>query len=57
MIAAERSGGRLLLRTTDSDATLRALITGHPAAVDIEVVSASLEDAFLTLTHDQPEEL
>ena len=54
VIAAERSGGRLLLRTTDSDATLRALITGHPAAVDIEVVSASLEDAFLTLTHDQP---
>ena len=56
VIAGEHSGGRLLLRTTDSDATLRALITGHPAATDIEVVSASLEDAFLTLTHDQPED-
>ena len=56
VIAGERSGGRLLLRTTDSDTTLRALITGHPAATDIEVVSASLEDAFLTLTHDQPED-
>jgi ABC-2 type transport system ATP-binding protein len=56
VIAGQRSGGRLLLRTTDSDATLRALVTRHPAAVDIEVVSASLEDAFLTLTHDQPED-
>ncbi|HEY5787873.1 MAG TPA: ABC transporter ATP-binding protein [Microlunatus sp.] len=57
VIAGERSGGRLVLRTTDSDATLRSLITEHPAASDIEVVSASLEDAFLTLTHDQPEDL
>ena len=56
VIAGERSGGRLLLRTTDSDATLRALITEHPAATDIEVESASLEDAFLTLTHDQQPE-
>ena len=56
LISAERSGGRLLLRTTDSDLTLRVLVTDHPGATDIEVVSASLEDAFLTLTHDQSEE-
>jgi ABC-2 type transport system ATP-binding protein len=53
VVSGECSGGRLLLRTTDSDTTLRALIVQHPAAADIEVVSASLEDAFLTLTHDQ----
>ncbi|MDN5763593.1 MAG: ABC transporter ATP-binding protein [Microlunatus sp.] len=57
VISAERAGSRLLLRTTDSDTTLRGLISEHPAAAEIEVVSASLEDAFLTLTHDQPEEL
>jgi ABC-2 type transport system ATP-binding protein len=53
VVSGERSGGRLLLRSTDSDTTLRGLIAQHPAATDIEVVSASLEDAFLTLTHDQ----
>jgi ABC-2 type transport system ATP-binding protein len=53
VIAGERSGGRLLLQTTDSDTTLRALIARYPAATDIEVVSATLEDAFLALTHDQ----
>jgi ABC-2 type transport system ATP-binding protein len=53
VIATERVGSRLHLRTTDSDRTLRSLITSQPAAVEIEVVSASLEDAFLTLTHDR----
>lgn len=56
VITVETAGGRVLLRTTDSDTTLRALITTHPEAADIEIVSASLEDAFLTLTHDQPED-
>ena len=53
VVSGECSGGRLLLRTTDSDTTLRTLIAQHLAATDIEVVSATLEDAFLTLTHDQ----
>ncbi|GAA3690753.1 ABC transporter ATP-binding protein [Microlunatus aurantiacus] len=57
VIAAESTGGRVMLRTTDSDSTLRALVAEHPGATDIEIVSASLEDAFLTLTHDQPEDL
>ncbi len=56
VITADTAGGRVLLRTTDSDTTLRALIAAHPEAADIEIVSASLEDAFLTLTHDQPED-
>jgi ABC-2 type transport system ATP-binding protein len=51
VISSERAGSRLLLRTTDSDTTLRALISSQPAATEIEVVSASLEDAFLALTH------
>jgi ABC-2 type transport system ATP-binding protein len=53
VISGERAGSRLLLRTTDSDATLRALIAAIPGASEIEVVSASLEDAFLALTNDQ----
>ncbi len=56
VITAETTGARVLLRTTDSDTTLRALLTDHPGATDIEIVSASLEDAFLTLTHDLPED-
>lgn len=51
VLSVERIGTRLLLRTTDSDQTLRSLIASCPAAADIEVVSASLEDAFLALTH------
>lgn len=59
VLAVERYGHRLLLRSTDSDATLRALLAAHPSAAEIEVTSASLEDAFITLTQsstDQPEE-
>jgi len=53
VIGAERMGSRLQLRTTDSDRTLRAMITSQPEAAELEVVSASLEDAFLTLMHDE----
>ena len=42
-------GRRVELRTTDSDATLRALLARWPAAHDIEVTGAALEDAFLAL--------
>ena len=41
---------RVELRTVDSDATLRALLSGWPAAHDIEVTGAGLEDAFVALT-------
>ncbi|MGH9058809.1 MAG: ABC transporter ATP-binding protein, partial [Acidimicrobiales bacterium] len=50
----ERRGDVAALRCADSDATLRALLARHPAARDIEVVSAGLEDAFLALTDDHP---
>ena len=51
VLSVERIGSRLQLRSTDSDRTLRTLITTYPRAADIEVVSATLEDAFLALTH------
>jgi ABC-2 type transport system ATP-binding protein len=41
---------RIELRTVDSDATLRALLDRVPAARDIEVTGAGLEDAFVALT-------
>ncbi|QGN35776.1 ATP-binding cassette domain-containing protein [Microlunatus sp. Gsoil 973] len=54
VVGADRDARRIVLHTTDSDLTLRALITRYPGAHDIEIASARLEDAFLALTsHDQ----
>ncbi len=44
------SGSRWSLHCTDSDTTLHALLDRYPAAHDIEVAAADLEDAFLQLT-------
>jgi ABC-2 type transport system ATP-binding protein len=46
----ERKGSRILLQTEDSDATLRALLAGHPEVADIEIVSRNMDDAFMALT-------
>jgi ABC-2 type transport system ATP-binding protein len=43
-------GEGIVLACTDSDRTLRALLTAYPAARDIEVTGAGLEEAFLELT-------
>ena len=51
--ASARSSGtarRSVLSCPDSDAALRALLAAQPAARDIEVGGADLEDAFLALT-------
>lgn len=48
--AVERRGDRVLLRTTDSDTTLRAVLADVPSAHDLEVTGVDLEDAFLALT-------
>ena len=48
--AVERHGAVTILRCADSDAALRALLQEHPAARDIEVTGAGLEEAFLALT-------
>jgi ABC-2 type transport system ATP-binding protein len=48
--AAHVDGARVRLECRDSDAALRALLTAHPAAYDIEVTAHGLEDAFVALT-------
>jgi ABC-2 type transport system ATP-binding protein len=49
---AERHGDSVILRCSDSDRAIRALLDRHPAARDIEITGAALEDAFLELTRD-----
>ncbi|OIH97637.1 ABC transporter ATP-binding protein [Curtobacterium sp. MCBA15_001] len=48
----EARHGSVTLRTDDSDATLRALLTTFPQAHDVEVVASTMDDAFLALTAD-----
>src|SRR5207342_1849414 len=43
--SVERRGDVVTLRTTESDRTLRALLSAHDGAHDIEVTGAGLEDA------------
>ncbi|GAA1519689.1 ABC transporter ATP-binding protein [Dactylosporangium maewongense] len=49
VVAVARRDGRVVLTTTDSDATVLALAAAGLLR-DLEVVGAGLEDAFLTLT-------
>ena len=48
VVAQEHRGARIVLTSTNSDATLRALLT-DPSVRDVEVSAPSLEDAFLSL--------
>jgi ABC-2 type transport system ATP-binding protein len=48
--SAQRRGDAVVLSCGDSDAALRELLARYPAARDIEVRSAGLEEAFLELT-------
>ncbi|MGH8960986.1 MAG: ABC transporter ATP-binding protein [Jatrophihabitantaceae bacterium] len=51
-------GEAVILNCTDSDVALRALLPAYPAARDIEVTGAGLEEAFMQLTSgadDAPE--
>jgi ABC-2 type transport system ATP-binding protein len=50
--SAERHGEAVALRCADSDAAIRALLARYPAARDIEITGAGLEEAFLELTAD-----
>jgi ABC-2 type transport system ATP-binding protein len=49
--AVEVRGSSVTLRTTDAEATLRALLCARDHTPDLEVTGADLEDAFLALTH------
>jgi ABC-2 type transport system ATP-binding protein len=50
--SAERRGEAITLRCPDSDLAIRALLDRYPAARDIEIAGAGLEEAFLELTAD-----
>jgi ABC-2 type transport system ATP-binding protein len=50
---AERHGESVILRCSDSDRAIRALLERYPAARDIEITGAALEDAFIELTRAQ----
>ncbi len=52
--SADRRGEAVVLHCTDSDAAVRALLRDYPAASDIEIAGAGLEQAFLLLTGDRP---
>jgi ABC-2 type transport system ATP-binding protein len=47
---ADRRGNAITLRCADSDAAIRALLLRYPAAGDIEITGAGLEEAFMQLT-------
>jgi ABC-2 type transport system ATP-binding protein len=51
---ADLRGEAVVLHCTDSDAAIRALLATYPAARDIEILGAGLEEAFLQLTGDEP---
>ncbi len=55
VISAERRGDAVMLRCSDSDAAIRALLERYPAARDIEITGAGLEEAFLELTAERDE--
>jgi len=50
--SADRRGESVVLRCSDSDSAIRALLARHPQARDIEIAGAGLEEAFLELTGD-----
>jgi ABC-2 type transport system ATP-binding protein len=54
--SADRHGEAVTLVSSDSDATLRALLGSYDDARDIEVRGAGLEEAFLELTGESEEE-
>ncbi|GAA2802630.1 ABC transporter ATP-binding protein [Crossiella cryophila] len=50
---ADLRGEHATIASTDSDATLRALLNHYPGARDIEITTVGLEDAFLALTSQE----
>jgi ABC-2 type transport system ATP-binding protein len=50
VLGAERRGEAIVLRCSDSDQAIRALLAAHADVRDIEITGAGLEEAFLELT-------
>ena len=55
VVRAERRGASVSLSCSDSDAAIRALLARYPAASEIEIVGAGLEEAFVELTAEEEE--
>ena len=53
VLGVERRGEAVVLRCSDSDSALRALLAAYADVRDIEVTGAGLEEAFLELTADR----
>jgi len=53
---AERRGEGIVLACSDSDDAVRALIVRYPAARDLEITGAGLEEAFVRLTAGEDDE-
>jgi ABC-2 type transport system ATP-binding protein len=53
---ADSRGESVVLNCSDADAALRAFLPAYPAAHDIEVTGAGLEEAFMQLTVEAAEE-
>ena len=54
--SADAHGDAVVLRCTDSDLAIRALLERFPFARDIEISGAGFEEAFLELTRDNDDE-
>jgi ABC-2 type transport system ATP-binding protein len=54
--SVDRHGETVILRCTDSDLAIRDLLARYPAARNIEIAGAGLEEAFLELTSEQGEQ-
>jgi ABC-2 type transport system ATP-binding protein len=50
---AELHGESVILVCSDSDRAIRALLERFPAARDLEIAGAGLEEAFLQLTGEE----
>ena len=51
VVGSERDGDRLHLMTSDEDRLVRDLVSHDVPFADLEVRPTSLEEAFLTITH------
>ena len=56
VVTAERHGEAVVITCKDSDTALRTLLARYPAARDIEVRGAGLEEAFLELTGENEDD-
>jgi ABC-2 type transport system ATP-binding protein len=54
--SADGRGEAVVLRCSDSDAAVRALLQAYPEARDLEITGAGFEEAFIELTRDEEAE-